>query len=709
MKVLIVILCFEATLNIFAQFDISKPWAIEQGIGLDPSNTWVGDFNGDGMDDKLQFSDNGDWWVALSNGISFNNDSKWAENQDGDATKYYIGDFNGDSMDDILSYRSTGGIWKISLSQQSLIDGHYTFAFPVQVASNKFISTKQSWVGDFNGDGIDEILFYSAGLSLFKTRGFWDIESGWGPDFAFTFCYTGDFNGDGYDDFSIYRKTDAVNGNNSWLVAASIPDQNKFDFESIKKWVDGQGLNSDGHFICDLNGDGKADKLNYYSSSDEWWAAFSGGNNFSTPEELWAKGLGEGINGAYIGDFNGDNLSDLLTYNSNNGRWLVGLNIQPQQKIIAIWFTAWYKEGNNFYSNKRDPDKTPVVGFRNTTTSLYNSTDPFIINKQIDAMIDVGINLLIVDITNGWNSDSTVIYTTDSLFAIMSRRPAIKRIKIAIGLGKEFWGPREFKAADWKWVGWEQQSQIQETILNEIYERYAGQEIYDEIYFNYLSRPLIIAYLASGLDYQDENGNVIPIAHNKFTIKKAVGWASTYFRNASIKYDGIFLNGQDSKRFWGWGAKYPQPYNLEQMSILPGTYIWWNSDGELIPREGGNFYINSWKRILETNPNFILIADWNNWNEETSIEGCEGINGWKDLNGYSTYDWYLKITKTYINILKENNLPTNTYLKQDGLVPLYKWTGDRFMQFPPTYKPYKTPIIELPEYWLQTHNYTPGL
>jgi hypothetical protein len=104
-------------------------------------------------------------------------------------------------------------------------------------------------------------------------------------------------------------------------------------------------------------------------------------------------------------------------------------------------------------------------------------------------------------------------------------------------------------------------------------------------------------------------------------------------------------------------------------------------------------------------PKIVLIADWCNWVEETSIEGCVGPNGWKDLNGNPTYDWYMQITQAYSTIFKSDSLPANTFVKQDGYTNVYFWNGSCLNTYSPSYKPNGKPIIELPASWLQNHGY----
>ncbi len=714
--------------NSFSQISFGGEtcWTTGQGVGGTALTHWIGDFNGDGLDDKLQLAGDNNWYVALSKATYFDGEVDWTTIADANAPKYFIADFNGDGMDDILSYRTTGE-WKLSAAIQLYNEAlpKFKFSSPNPLLPNRTINYQNSFAGDFNGDGWADIIYYEGSgvwKVLINNKNGFDAAYNWatGEGVGVTASYVGDFNGDGYCDKASFLS------NGQWYVSKSQkdPSDGKYKSSGETNWANGQGVGTSGHYFIDLNGDGKTDKLNYNASTGNWYGALSAGDHFGA-ESLWCSGQGIGARGVYVGDFNGDRLGDRVTY-TTNGEWWVGLNISPRptpnnEKIVATWFTNWYNttdtsnQGNknvvphippNFWNfTQRDINKTPVIGWPSTNCNIYNSNDINTIDTQIEAMVNANINLIIIDNTNGWSSNTRVRASTDALFSRMENRRSsgLSWIRIAIGLGYEFWGEGTCIGNGYTFPGWDTQLSNQRTVLDLIKAQYVIP--YSQIYFNYLNRPLVIAYIADDRDYPLPT----PWHYNDFTVINAVNWGYTHGYKNGTK----FFNGMDSKRYWGWGGWMQNqqqllPFNKEQMAIMPGTHIYWTTGGTNINREwvsSGDYYINSWKRVVDVNPNIVTICDWNNWNEETAIEGCLGTAGWKDYHGGNQYDWYLQITKAYSSIFKNGIIPTGTYIRDENYSYYYYWNGSSATSRTSiSTLPYYKPIIILPHQWCLDHN-----
>ena len=116
----------------------------------------TGDFNGDGRDDILWRSDSGQVsdWLAKPNGGFTPNDGNALTAAPLDWHIVGTGDFNGDGRDDILWRSDSGALsnWLGGADGGFTVNDQNAFA---QVATDWFVEQ----VGDFNGDGRDDILW----------------------------------------------------------------------------------------------------------------------------------------------------------------------------------------------------------------------------------------------------------------------------------------------------------------------------------------------------------------------------------------------------------------------------------------------------------------------------------------------------------------------------------------------------------------------
>jgi Ca2+-binding RTX toxin-like protein len=200
------------TLTDEARLFTMERWATRQGGFWDAQQWLAGDFNGDGKDDMAKsFIDGGlaSIDVHLSNGAAFTME-RWATRQGGfwDAQQWLVGDFNGDGKDDMAKSFNEGGLASIDVH---LSNGAGFTMERWATRQGGFWDAQQWLVGDFNGDGKDDMaksfnegglasidvhLSNGAGFTMerWATRqgGFWDAQQ-W---------LAGDFTGDGKDDMA---------------------------------------------------------------------------------------------------------------------------------------------------------------------------------------------------------------------------------------------------------------------------------------------------------------------------------------------------------------------------------------------------------------------------------------------------------------------------------------------------------------------------
>jgi hypothetical protein len=177
------------------------------GLYMTVSDEWhivgTGDFNGDGKDDVLWRGNNGivTDWLGQSDGTFFSNNGSVFNPAGLDWHIVGTGDFNGDGRDDVL-WRNDAGTIANWLGQP---DGGF-------IGNPNFYATlSNDWqivgVGDFNGDGGDDIALRHSDGTVTDWLG--QVDGGLSSNIAHANSMVGldwhvsgigDYNGDGRDD-----------------------------------------------------------------------------------------------------------------------------------------------------------------------------------------------------------------------------------------------------------------------------------------------------------------------------------------------------------------------------------------------------------------------------------------------------------------------------------------------------------------------------
>lgn len=244
------------------------------------------------------------------------------------------GDFNGNGVTDLLYYNSsTGevGEWFMSNGQLSSSQG---------IGS---VGTGSGWsivgTGDFTGNGTDDILFYNSGtgivgewlmsngaLSSSKTVGSVGAGSGW------TVVGTGDFNDNGIDDILFYNSSTGSVG--EWLMNSSGQVASSQTLGSLA----GSGWSVAG--TGDFSGTGTSDILFYNSSTGTVGEWLMQNGSVSSATTIGSLGVGSGWSIVGTGQFTGNGISDILFFNSNTnalGEWeMQGGKLLTAQNISVV-------------------------------------------------------------------------------------------------------------------------------------------------------------------------------------------------------------------------------------------------------------------------------------------------------------------------------------------------------------------------------------
>ncbi len=243
-------------------------------------------------------------------------------------TDSFVGDFDGDGLDDLALYTESDGTWWVHRSSS------YDFV-PEWWAT---FSTTTGWspqlVGDFTGDGLDDIVSYHEGTGRWwvnRSTGssfvleWWatfSTTSGWDPQLV------GDFTGDGKDDVVSYHE-----GTGRWWVNRSTGSTFGLELWTTFGTKSGWGP----QLVGDFTGDGKDDVVSYYEGLGRWWVNVSTGSTFV--QGLWSTyATTSGWHPYLVGDFTGDGKDDLATYYEGLGRWWVNAAATDTFEL-SLWTT----------------------------------------------------------------------------------------------------------------------------------------------------------------------------------------------------------------------------------------------------------------------------------------------------------------------------------------------------------------------------------
>jgi hypothetical protein len=328
---------------------------------------WSGDFN-DKNSDKILFyhPSDGRWWlgtfVNLPAAWGLASDTTNGINQfgplDGGRGMFWTGDFNGSGSDQILFYHPGDGNWFLG----TFNEGAMTWPFVSNTTTgtngvNEFGPLDGGrgifWIGDFNGLGSDQILFYHPGdgnwfLGTFNNGVLtWPLVSNtttgtnganeFGPlDGGRGMFWTGDFNGSGSDQILFYHP-----GDGNWFLGTF--NNGVLTWPFISNTTTGtNGANKFGpldggrgmFWTGDFNGSGSDQILFYHPGDGNWFLG-----TFKNGAMTWpfVSNTTTGTNGAnkfgpldggrgmfWVGDFNGSGSDQILFYHPGDGNWFIG-------------------------------------------------------------------------------------------------------------------------------------------------------------------------------------------------------------------------------------------------------------------------------------------------------------------------------------------------------------------------------------------------
>lgn len=213
----------------------------------------------------------------------------------------------------------------------------------------------------------------------------------------------------------------------------------------------------------------------------------------------------------------------------------------------------------------------------------YLSDDEFVIRRHCQMLVDAGVDVIVLDVTNGLIYQDEFLNLCRIFTEIRERGGRTPQIAFLLN-------SRAGQTAD------------------ALYECFYSKKLYSDLWFSWKGKPLMLV----------KPSEIRQELRDFFTTRQSWAWT---------KGHDWFGDGKDK---WPWLDFYPQnfgwheiPEKPEQLTVSAAQHPVSNvgrsyHNGKQPPPElcrtgEGLYFAEQWKRVGEVNPEFVFITQWNEW------------------------------------------------------------------------------------------------
>lgn len=389
-----------------SDFTMRENSFIEDKYTFGGAAIYVGDFDGDGVDNVMtlvRLDENNSIYRIFSGSQRLSQIVSGYFPNTMNAEALFVGDFNGDGVSDVVVKAKSGKNtykWDLYLASKEYPDSRYEFTYSKTLGEHPNSTRTIEKVGDFNGDGIDDFVnfCYSDKIDKAETT----IYLG-NPEDPCSTKYKDpipatksskstmkievvDINGDGLSDLLYVNKESnelfvnqgKFEGETS-IASSYFVGPLTIESEAIRK----SDRDQDNYFCGDFNGDGKTDILVYAKIGGNdttgkrfWYILFSNGKGFEDRQIVLvthAPNMDEFQ--IYVGDFNGDGLSDFYAISQEKSQLFINSSSNDNGGIIFNEYKGFNSNGikdRSFYLTDFNGDgRADMLEFLHSKTFGY--------------------------------------------------------------------------------------------------------------------------------------------------------------------------------------------------------------------------------------------------------------------------------------------------------------------------------------------------